>query len=69
MPQRSWLPPHRMPLVRLLWDEDGDGKGDYIAVPDAEGKGFHIFEIRGAKPHMVETWYFPGPTASSKERM
>ncbi len=48
---REWIPEvalHQMPIRRLMWDEDGDGYADYVAVADGYRDAkpqFRVFPI------------------------
>lgn len=55
------IPEHLLPLLRLMWDADRDGKGDYIAVVDSAKSGFHIYALN-PKPRMSEQWYVESPS-------
>lgn len=65
------VPYQQMPLRRLIWDENRDGRGDYIAVVTGYRDGkpeFFIFSIPADKrPEMEKLWWFPDPLGKLKE--
>lgn len=58
--------PTHLPLLRIAWDADGDGKADFIAVKD--GEHFRIFPFpKGTGPEMRNLWYFDDSSVAPKK--
>jgi len=54
---------HKLPLLQMIWDADGDGLGDYLGVVSYSRSGERVIQITplegSAKPEMDTLGYFP----------
>ena len=54
---------HKLPLLQMIWDADGDGLGDYLGVVSYSRSGERVIQITplegSAKPKMDTLGYFP----------
>ncbi len=54
---------HKLPLLQMIWDADGDGLGDYLGVVSYSRSGERVIQItplEGSAKHRMDTLgYFP----------